>query len=290
MTAREYSRKALSGFFMLFVVIGFLGTAIWLLVLGAQEEAIGTIVVSVLCFLLFGFGLPGFVIVQPNEAAVLVLFGAYAGSIKQNGFWWVNPFTAKRKVSLRARNLEGEKLKVNDLSGNPIEIGAVVVWRVADTFSATFDVDDYEHFVTVQSDSAVRHLAKAYPYDEPESGGISLRGSTEEVQDALRQELQERVGRAGVVVDEARLTHLAYAPEIASAMLQRQQANAIIAARTRIVEGAVSMVQMALEQLRDKHVVELDEERKAAMVSNLLVVLTSEKAVTPVVNSGTLYS
>jgi regulator of protease activity HflC (stomatin/prohibitin superfamily) len=275
---------------MLLVVLSLLAAAIWLLVVGAQDGSVGIILVSVAAFLLFVLGLPGFFVVQPNEAAVLVLFGTYSGSVKDNGFWWVNPFTAKRKISLRARNLDGEKLKVNDLSGNPIEIGAVVVWRVADTFSATFDVDDYEDFVTVQSDSAVRHLAKAYPYDEPESGGISLRGSTDEVQDALRQELQERVGRAGVIVDEARLTHLAYAPEIASAMLQRQQANAIIAARTRIVEGAVSMVEMALEQLRQKHVVDLDEERKAAMVSNLLVVLTSEKAVSPVINSGTLYS
>lgn len=290
MATREHTRKPASGFFMLLVVLALLGLGIWLLVTGARSESLGTILVAVASFVLFGFGLPGFFIVQPNEAAVLVLFGAYAGSVKANGFWWVNPFTVKRKLSLRARNLDGGKLKVNDLSGNPIEIGAVVVWRVADTFSATFDVDDYEDFVTVQSDSAVRHLAKAYPYDEPEAGGISLRGSTEEVQEALRQELQERVGRAGVVVDESRLTHLAYAPEIASAMLQRQQANAIIAARTRIVEGAVSMVEMALEQLRQKHVVDLDEERKAAMVSNLLVVLTSEKAVNPVINSGTLYN
>jgi len=290
MATRERSRKAASGFFMLMVVVALFGIGIWLLIAGAQDGSTGTILAAVAMFVLFGVGIPGFVVVQPNEAAVLVLFGGYAGSIKDNGFWWVNPFTLKRKISLRARNLNGDKLKVNDLSGNPIEIGVVVVWRVADTFSASFDVDDYADFVTVQSDSAVRHLAKAYPYDEPENGGISLRGSTDEVQDALRQELQERVGRAGVIVDEARLTHLAYAPEIASAMLQRQQADAIIAARTRIVEGAVTMVEMALEQLRDKRVVELDEERKAAMVSNLLVVLTSEKAVSPVINSGTLYN
>ncbi len=290
MPPREYARKALSGFFMLFIVLLVLVLAIWMLIVGVQNESITLVLMAVALFVLFAFGLPGFVVVQPNEAAVLVLFGAYVGTIKDHGFWWVNPFTSKRKLSLRARNLDGEKLKVNDLSGNPIEIGAVVVWRVSDTFSAMFDVDDFEDFVTVQSDSAVRHLAKAYPYDEPERGGISLRGSTDEVQEALRQELQERVGRAGVVVDEARLTHLAYAPEIASAMLQRQQADAIIAARTRIVEGAVGMVEMALNQLRDQRVVELDEERKAAMVSNLLVVLTSEKAVSPVINSGTLYS
>ncbi len=290
MAAREQARKAISGFFMLVVALMLLGFGVWVFIAGVQDESVGTLVGAVAMFVLFAFSLPGFVVVQPNEAAVLILFGAYTGTIKENGFWWVNPFTVKRKISLRARNLDGEKLKVNDLSGNPIEIGAVVVWRVADTFSATFDVEDYEDFVTVQSDSAVRHLAKAYPYDEPEDGGISLRGSTEEVQEALRQELQERVGRAGVIVDEARLTHLAYAPEIASAMLQRQQANAIIAARTRIVEGAVSMVEMALEQLRRKNVVDLDEERKAAMVSNLLVVLTSEKAVNPVINSGTLYN
>ncbi|UCE04058.1 MAG: SPFH domain-containing protein [Candidatus Latescibacterota bacterium] len=289
MASRELTRTAASGFAMLFVLIAMLAFTIWMFVGGVQDEDVLRIILSIVLFLLFFLGMPGFVVVQPNEAAVLILFGAYKGTIKKNGFWWVNPFTVKRKISLRARNLDGDKLKVNDLGGNPVEIAAVVVWRVADTFSASFDVDDYEGFVRVQSDSAVRHLAKEYPYDEREQGSISLRGSTDEVSDALRQELQERVGRAGVVVDEARLSHLAYAPEIASAMLQRQQAEAIIAARTRIVEGAVSMVEMALDQLSRKQVVELDEERKATMISNLLVVLTSEQAAAPVVNAGTLY-
>jgi regulator of protease activity HflC (stomatin/prohibitin superfamily) len=289
MASRELTRTAASGFAMLLVLIAMLAFTIWMFVGGVQDEDVLRIILSIVLFLLFFLGMPGFVVVQPNEAAVLILFGAYKGTIKKNGFWWVNPFTVKRKISLRARNLDGDKLKVNDLGGNPVEIAAVVVWRVADTFSASFDVDDFEGFVRVQSDSAVRHLAKEYPYDEPEQGAISLRGSTDEVSDALRQELQERVGRAGVVVDEARLSHLAYAPEIASAMLQRQQAEAIISARTRIVEGAVSMVEMALDQLSRKNVVELDEERKAAMISNLLVVLTSEQAVAPVVNAGTLY-
>jgi regulator of protease activity HflC (stomatin/prohibitin superfamily) len=273
---------------LLVLVLADLALAIWFLVGGIQEESVAKIVTAVVLFLAFVLGLPGFFIVQPNEAAVLVLFGAYTGTVKQNGFWWVNPFTAKHKISLRARNIDGEKLKVNDAVGNPIEIAAVVVWRVSDTFAATFEVDSYEHFVTVQSDSAVRHLAKAYPYDEPEVATISLRGSTDEVSEALRVELQERVARAGVVVDEARLSHLAYAPEIANAMLQRQQAEAVIAARTRIVEGAVSMVEMALDHLSRTNMVKLDEERRAQMVSNLLIVLTSER-VAPVINAGSLY-
>ena len=289
MAKKEFERKPLSGYFALPVAIALLALAIWTLQAGVQDGSIARIIGAVLLFVAFVLALPGFFVVQPNQAAVLVLFGAYYGSVKQNGFWWVNPFTTKRKLSLRARNNEGEKLKVNDLVGNPIEIAAVVVWRVADTFAASFDVDNYEHYVKVQSDSALRHLAKAYPYDEPEGGTISLRGSTDEVSEALRQELQERLARAGVIVDEARLSHLAYAPEIANAMLQRQQAEAVIAARKRIVEGAVSMVEMALEQLGTKHIVQLDEERRAQMVSNLLVVLTSER-VAPVINAGTLYA
>jgi regulator of protease activity HflC (stomatin/prohibitin superfamily) len=259
-------------------------------VTGAHADSALRIIAGVGFFLLFGLTLPGFFVVQPNEAAVLVLFGRYTGSVKQNGFWWVNPFTTRRRLSLRARNLMGEKLKVNDKAANPIEIAAVIVWRVADTFAASFEVNDYDKFVTVQSDSALRHLAKQYPYDVPEDGSISLRGSTDEISEDLRRELQERVQRAGVVIDEARLSHLAYAPEIAGAMLQRQQAEAVIAARTRIVEGAVSIVEMALDQLARKQVLVLDEERRAAMVSNLLVVLTSERAVSPVINTGTLYT
>ena len=217
---------------------------------------------------------------------MLILFGAYKGTVRTSGFHWTNPFNQKLRVSLRARNLNGEKLKVNDKSGNPIEIAAVVVWRVQDTAQATFDVQDFENYVRIQSESAVRHIAN----DHGEQNETTLRSGVEEVSLALTKELQERLGKAGVVVEEARLTHLAYAPEIASAMLRRQQAEAIIAARQKIVHGAVSMVEMALKELADKNVVNLDDERKAAMVSNLLVVLCGESEVHPVVNAGTLYT
>lgn len=243
-------------------------------------------VVGVLVCLFFG---SGFFTLQPNEAAVLILFGAYKGTVRSSGFWWANPLLKKQKISLRARNLDGEKLKVNDLGGNPIEIAAVVVWRVEDTAQASFDVDDYEHYVKIQSESAIRHLARAYYYDG-ESHDVTLRSSTDEVMEAMKTELQERFGKAGVVVEEARITHLAYAPEIAHAMLRRQQAEAIIAARQKIVHGAVSMVEMALEELAEKKVVAFDDERRAAMVSNLLVVLCSDADVQPVVNTGTLYT
>lgn len=227
---------------------------------------------------------------QPNEARVLIMFGHYRGTVRESGFFWTNPFMTKLKISLRARNMETQKLKVNDKRGNPIEIAAVVVWRVQDTAQARFDVDRYEDYVKIQSETAVRHLANSYAYDHGEEGEITLRSGVDEVSAALCQELQARLGKAGVVVEEARLTHLAYAPEIANAMLRRQQAEAIIAARQKIVHGAVSMVQMALEDLAAKQVVELDNERKAAMVSNLLVVLCGEAEVTPVVNTGTLYT
>ncbi|HVP12492.1 MAG TPA: SPFH domain-containing protein [Phycisphaerae bacterium] len=232
----------------------------------------------------------GLFTLQPNAAAVLVLFGEYRGTARKSGFYWANPFLSKIKVSLRARNLNGDKLKVNDQRGNPIEIAAVVVWRVHDTARAIFDVDHYENYVTVQSESAVRHLASRYPYDTTEEHQISLRGSIDEVSHALQEELHERLTKAGVVVEEARLSHLAYAPEIAGAMLRRQQAEAVVAARTRIVEGAVGMVHMALEHLEKGGIVELDTERKAAMVSNLLVVLCGEQGAQPVVNAGTLYT
>ncbi|HXK93427.1 MAG TPA: SPFH domain-containing protein [bacterium] len=234
----------------------------------------------------------GFYVLQPNEAAALVLFGHYKGSVKENGFLWRNPFISVRKISLRARNLNGDRLKVNDKVGNPIEIAAVVVWKVEETAEALFNVDDYEEYVEIQSDAAIRHLAGRYPYDteESEDAEISLREGRDEVNEELKKELQERLGCAGVVVQEARISHLAYAPEIAGAMLRRQQAQAVIAARKKIVEGAVSMVEMALTQLSEKHVVDLDEERKASMVSNLLVVLCGEESAQPVVNTGTLYS
>jgi hypothetical protein len=235
------------------------------------------------------FGFAGLTVVNPNEAKVIQLFGVYKGTIRRQGFWWVNPLTSRRRVTLRVRNFESSKLKVNDHDGNPIEIAAVVVWRVVDTAEAIFQVNDYENFLHVQSESAVRVLATTYPYDAHEEGQIALRISAAEVAHKLREEIQERLSQAGIEVIEARISHLAYAPEIASAMLRRQQANAIIAARQRIVEGAVSMVEMALEQLSARHVVELDEERKAAMVSNLLVVLCGDRDPQPVVNAGTLY-
>jgi regulator of protease activity HflC (stomatin/prohibitin superfamily) len=221
---------------------------------------------------------------------VLILFGSYVGTVRDSGWWWTNPFNTRRRVSLRVRSLNGHTIKVNDHAGNPVEIAAVVVWKVQDTAQAAFDVENYEDFVSVQSETAVRHLASIYPYDEYDHDAISLRGSTDKVSEALRTELQERLRPAGVEIVEARLSHLAYAPEIAGAMLQRQQAAAIIAARQRIVEGAVGMVEMALERLSANKIVELDEERKAAMVSNLLVVLCGERAATPVLNTGTLYN
>lgn len=230
----------------------------------------------------------GFFIVNPNEAAVLLLFGSYKGTVKNNGFRWANPFYRKIKISLRMRNLVSEKIKVNDLIGNPIEIAAVIVWQVHNTTEALFDVDDYHNYITTQSEAAIRHLASSYPYDGSETE-LTLRGATDQINTHLQKELQDRLGRAGVTVTEARLSHLAYASEIAGAMLQRQQATAIVAARQKIVEGAVGMVEMALAELSRKSIVQLDDERKAAMVSNLLVVLCSERAAAPVVNTGTLY-
>lgn len=259
------------------------------------QEGLGIALIFLAVFTLLGAILVtiGFLVLPPNEAGVLVLFGKYVGTVKANGFFWVNPFTSKKKISLRARNLNGPKLKVNDQSGNPIEIAAVVVWKVQDTFEAMFEVDDYLGYVDTQSESAIRHLASSYPYDsweDEEVEQLTLRGSMDAVSEALQKELQERLGKAGVVVVEARLSHLAYAPEVAEAMLKRQQASAIVAARKKIVDGAVGMVEMALAQLSAKNVVELDEDRKAAMVSNLLVVLCGEKEASPVINTGTLYT
>jgi len=285
----------------------------------------GWMVLAILCIPTWIILLNGFFTLQPNEARVLVLFGAYRGTVRTSGFHWGNPFYSnssfrapvdvsgmgieeaarvkkaaansdphrRNKVSLRTRNFNSEKLKVNDKRGNPIEIAAVIVWRVQDTAQAMFDVDNYDHYVRVQSESAIRHLASCYAYDHGDDATldeVNLRSGVEEVSVALRAELQQRLAKAGVVVDEARLTHLAYAPEIAQAMLRRQQAEAVIAARQKIVHGAVSMVDMALKELADRHVVTLDDERKAAMVSNLLVVLCGESEVHPVVNTGTLYT
>src|SRR5512141_1518533 len=247
---------------------------------------LGLIVLSVVVGIAWG----GLTPVNPNQARAVVLFGRYRGTIRDQGLAWVNPFTVRRKISVRVRNFETSKLKVNDHDGNPIEIAAVVVWKVTDTAEALFEVDDYENFVNVQAESALRNLATSHPYDAHNDGQIALRANQAEVADQLRQEIQDRLEKAGVQVIEARISHLAYAPEIANAMLRRQQANAVIAARTRIVEGAVGMVEMAVEQLSLKQGVQLDEERKAQMVSNLLVVLCSEHETQPVLNTGTLYA
>ncbi len=248
------------------------------------------IIVAAALFLgLFGFLFSGLFTVEPNQAVALLLFGKYKGTEKTTGFRWANPLYERKKISLRARNLDSDKLKVNDKKGNPIEISAVVVWHVNDTAQALFDVDDYSAYVRIQSESAVRHLATQYAYDNTGGEKVSLRSSLDEVSEALKKEIQERVKAAGVTVAESRINHLAYAPEIAHAMLQRQQAEAIIAARQKIVDGAVGMVEMALKRLKEDDVIELDEERKANMVSNLMVVLSSDKAAQPIINAGSLY-
>lgn len=241
--------------------------------------------------LAFAFVMGGFLVLQPGQAAVLLLFGAYVGSVKESGFFWVFPFYMRRRISLRLQNLNGDRLKVNDLAGNPIEIAMVMVWQVEDTFAASFEVENYQSYVKIQSESALRHMASTFPYDawEGVDNEVTLRGNVDEVSKTLEGELQDRLHKAGVVVVEARLSHLAYAPEIAEAMLRRQQATAIVAARVKIVEGAVGMVRLALDHLSNDGIVQLDEERKAAMVSNLLVVLCGEHAAQPVVNTGTLY-
>jgi regulator of protease activity HflC (stomatin/prohibitin superfamily) len=251
----------------------------------------GMILLPIIIAVVFIFLLIGLMIVNPNESAVLVLFGAYKGSVKENGFYWVNPFLTRKKISLRARNINSDPIKVNDKIGNPIMIGVVLVWRVQETFKAAFNVDDYEHFVDIQTEAAIRKLAGLYPYDnfEDEEAEITLRSGGEEVNEQLEKELSERLNIAGVEVMEARISYLAYAQEIAQAMLKRQQAAAIVAARFKIVEGAVSMVQMALDELSKKEIVQLDEEKKASMVSNLMVVLCGDKETTPIVNTGTIY-
>src|SRR6476661_1812584 len=256
---------------------------------GIRTETPLWIIAGLLTDLLAFFCLFGLYMVEPNKAAVLSLFGKYVGTVKENGLRWSNPFYAKRKVSQRVRNFESGKLKVNELDGSPIEIAAVIVWQVVDSAEAVYNVDDYESFVHIQSESALRTMATSYPYDQHEEGQVALRSHAAEISQHLKDELGERLADAGVQILDARISHLAYAPEIAQAMLQRQQANAIIAARTRIVAGAVGMVEMALAELQKNGVVQLDEERKAQMVSNLLVVLCGERATQPIVNAGTLY-
>jgi regulator of protease activity HflC (stomatin/prohibitin superfamily) len=287
---REKVIRAIPGLPMALFLIAATGFAGWLFYNAARTESGQSAAIAVGLFVLIVLLMPGLMLNQPNEAKVLTLFGRYTGSVKEAGFWWVNPFTVKKRLSLRTRNFETTKLKVNDASGNPIEIGAIVVWRVVDTAEAMFEVDDYENYTRVQSESAVRTLASSYAYDSHSAGEISLVSHTTEVAEKLMEQLTERLAKAGVEVKEARISHLAYAPEIAQAMLQRQQASAIIAARYKIVEGAVGMVENALELLAQKNILHLDDERKAAMVSNLLVVLCGERGTTPIVNAGTLYN
>ncbi|MDO6605427.1 SPFH domain-containing protein [Arenibacter palladensis] len=273
-----------NGYIMLPVLLGLFILAIVLVV--------GGVPLALPIFFICIISLRGFVLVNPNGSRVLLLFGKYMGTIKKNGLYWVNPFYSKNKISLRASNFDSERLKVNDKLGNPIMISTILVWRVTDTYKAAFDVDDYKNFVRVQTDAAVRKLASMYPYDnfadEGHTEDITLRSSVNEVSEALEKEVQERLAMAGIEVLEARIGYLAYAQEIANAMLKRQQATAIVAARHKIVEGAVSMVEMALDQLGKKEIIDLDEERKAAMVSNLMVVLCSDKDASPIVNAGTL--
>ena len=315
--SREKVVSVLNGWVVLIPLLAISAADFTYLVLSKPEGA--GLLLDVFVLVICGLMLRGFFSLQPNEARVLVLFGSYKGTVRKSGFHWANPFYSgdrkgqialeggtfrlkpasigpasrslgRNKVSVRARTLNGEKLKVNDKRGNPIEIAAVVVWRIDDTARAFFDVDDYEDYVPIQSESALRHIANLYSYDDGEGAETTLRNNVDEVAQALRGELQERLAKAGVVVDEARLTHLAYAPEIAQVMLRRQQAEAVIAARQKIVQGAVGMVDMALRELSKRDVVSLDDERRAAMVSNLMVVLCSESEVHPIVNTGTLYS
>ncbi len=272
------------------VVLAIVSLGVLVVLIFSRPPAIA-VLLSLIEIAVVAISFGGFLIVNPNEAQVLQVFGNYAGTANRPGFWWTNPFSfPRRKVSQRVRNFESSRLKVNDRDGNPIEIAAIVVWRVTDTAEAVFQVDDYENFVKVQTEAAVRNLATSYAYDSHQEAQLSLRTSSDEITGRLRTEIQDRLAKAGIEVIEARLSHLAYAPEIAQAMLRRQQASAVVAARTRIVEGAVGMVEMALEELSKRSVVELDEERKAAMVSNLLVVLCSEQNTQPVVNTGTLYT
>jgi len=284
--------KPVSGFLtLIFSLISFIAGIVVLVNSGSENGNVLMILLGILLILTGVFLFKGITIVNPNQSVVCTFFGKYVGTVKDNGLLFVNPLYRKQRVSLRANNFESSKLKVNDKMGNPIEIAAVIVWQVKDTYKAVFEVTNYDQYVKIQSESAVRHLATTCPYDqlEDEHAGITLRDGGDKVTALLESELNERLSAAGIIIIEARISHLAYAPEIAGAMLQRQQASAIVAARFKIVEGAVGMVELALEQLSKKQIVSLDEERKAAMVSNLMVVLCGEKAATPVLNTGTLY-
>jgi regulator of protease activity HflC (stomatin/prohibitin superfamily) len=286
---RERDNHGLPGLPMLLALLIADAVLILTLVSAIQSQSTVPIVATALGIAVVTLLVGGVFMVNPNEAKVLQLFGGYVGTAKKDGLRWANPFYTKKRISLRVRNFESSHLKVNDIDGNPIEIAAVFVWKVVDTAEAIFEVDDFEHYVKVQSESALRNLATSYAYDSHDDKLVSLRGHTTEVADHLKREIQERLAKAGVSVLEARISHLAYAPEIAAAMLQRQQAGAIIAARQRIVEGAVGMVEMALDMLSQKSIINLDEDRKAAMVSNLLVVLCGDRNTQPVINTGTIY-
>jgi regulator of protease activity HflC (stomatin/prohibitin superfamily) len=286
---RERQVSALPGLPVFLVLLAVDAAAVYELIDAARDGSGLLIAASIIVVVVATFLMAGLFVVNPNEAKVLQFFGDYAGTVKTAGLRWANPFYTKKRVSQRVRNFESAKLKVNDNEGNPIEIAAVVVWRVVDTAEAVFEVDDYNNYVKVQTESALRNLATRYTYDAHDDHTVSLRGTTQVVADHLKKEIQDRLSRAGVEVMEARISHLAYAPEIAHAMLQRQQAGAIIAARQRIVEGAVGMVEMALEMLSKRDIVTLDNERKAAMVSNLLVVLCGDKSTQPIINTGTIY-
>jgi regulator of protease activity HflC (stomatin/prohibitin superfamily) len=283
--------KPMSGYLALVICLVLLGASGYLFVTGVDEN-ITFVILAIACFLLSCFFMKGLMIIQPNHSRVLNFFGKYVGSVKDNGLFFINPLYSSQKISLRSENLQGQTLKVNDKMGNPIEIGVVMVWKVGDTYKAAFDVERYSDFVKMQSEAAVRHLAMSFPYDnlEDDHAPITLREGGEKINLILEQELTDRLSKAGIIIQEARISHLAYASEIAGAMLQRQQATAIVAARTKIVEGAVGMVDLALKKLSEENIVELDDERKAAMVSNLMVVLCGEKAAQPILNAGTLYN
>jgi len=285
---KEIPRKCASGFLALVVLPGLLAVDGWLIYLAGMAGRLTLVAITAILFVALLIALAGFFMVQPNQARVLTLFGKYAGSARTTGLRWANPFFAKKAVSLRVRNFDCDTLKVNDSSGNPIEIAAVVVWKVVDSAEAIFEVDDYISFVKIQSEAAVRNLATSYPY-EAHDGEIALRSDPQKIAEELKSEVQDRLEKAGVQVIEARISHLAYAREIASVMLKRQQAQAIIAARRQIVDGAVGMVKMALDELKKQNVIDLDEERKAAMVSNLLIILCGEDNAQPVLNTGSLY-
>jgi hypothetical protein len=286
---RERQTNAVPGLPVLLALLVTVGLSIWGIVKAAEDDSTLMVVTGFVLIALQIFLMAGLFVVNPNEGKVLQFFGDYVATATRPGLRWANPLYTKKTVSKRVRNFESGKLKVNDLEGNPVEIASVVVWRVVDTAEAVFEVDDYNNYVKVQSESALRNLASNYTYDAHEEGAVSLRGTTQVVADHLQREIQDRLNRAGVEVIEARISHLAYAPEIAHAMLQRQQAGAIIAARQRIVEGAVGMVEMALDHLSRRDIVSLDNERKAAMVSNLLVVLCGDKSTQPIINTGTIY-